>query len=92
MNKVLLPTLIKNIIQAFSHRIVSHIDTSVAAWVIVGWEGEMLALVVAQRLILIYLLHIGSPDRQSHGGTLSVGHRVEVDVAVLATYPAARHQ
>ena len=42
---------------------------------------------IRQRSIAIDLLHEISPNRQSHRGTLTHAHGVEMDVAILAAYP-----
>ncbi len=47
---------------------------------------------IAQRRVGINLLHEDGPDRKRHGGSLSHTHGVEVDIAVLASYPAATYQ
>ena len=62
------------------------------AWVVIGWHIELHGRTVAQRWVGINLLHEDSPDRQSHGGSLTHTHGVEVDVALLAAYPATAHQ
>ena len=46
-----------------------------------------LIVVVSQTVVGIKLLHVICPYRQSHSGTLSHLHGVEVDVAIVAAYP-----
>ena len=46
----------------------------------------------AQRRVGINLLHEYRPDRQSHGCALTHTHGIEVDIALLTTYPAATYE
>ena len=62
------------------------------AWVVIGWHIELHGRTVAQRRVGINLLHEDSPNRQCHGGTLTHTHRIEVDITLLAAYPATAHQ
>ena len=43
-------------------------------------------LLYTSRFVTEHFHHVFGPDRQCHGSTLSVKHRIEVDVAVLTAH------
>ena len=53
---------------------------------------ELFGFEIAERGVLIDLLHVEGIDRQCHRGTLSFGEVVEVDSTVFAAHPYTAHE